>query len=384
MSNPILTPLRVTCVFGTRPDAVKMAPVVKELQSRPLQFAVRVVVTGQHREQLDQVLKVFEIVPDHDLAIMQHGQTLTQITTRALDGLDADLQSHAADILLAQGDTTTTFVAALAAFYHKVRFGHIEAGLRTGNPYDPFPEEMNRRLAGVIAKWHFAPTDDARANLLREGTDPATIHVTGNTSIDALKSVAGRPYEFEDETLRGVMQTLTEKNHRLILVTAHRRENWGDPMSQIAQALKLVSAQFPDTETVLALHKNPVVRETLVSALSHTPRVHLVEPPDYVPFVKLMQRATLILTDSGGVQEEAPTLGVPILVLRNTTERPEGVSAGTAKLIGTRTEDIVREATHLLTDPAFHAQMSRAGNPYGDGGAALQIADVLANEGFGG
>ena len=367
-------PIRVLCVFGTRPDAVKMAPVVLELLRRHETFAVRVVVTGQHREQLDQVLRVFAIVPDHDLAIMQHGQTLAQITTRALEGLDADLQANPADICLAQGDTTTTFVAALAAFYHRVAFGHVEAGLRTGNPYDPFPEEMNRRLVASLAKWHFAPTEPSRQNLLAEGYKPETIFVTGNTSIDALRSVAEKAYAFEDEILRGIVAG--EK--RLILVTAHRRENWGEPMAQIAHALFRLAGEFPDAEIVVAMHRNPVVRETLQKILSGVRGVHLIEPPDYVPFVKLMQRSRLILTDSGGVQEEAPTLGVPILVLRRTTERPEGVDAGTAKLIGTDEETIVAEARELLTNPAAHAQMARAVNPYGEGSAAKQIADVLA------
>lgn len=364
---------RVLCVFGTRPDAVKMAPVVRELQRYPQDFAVRVVVTGQHREQLDQVLRVFEITPDHDLAIMQHGQTLTQITTRALEGLDADLRAHPADLCLAQGDTTTTFVAALAAFYHKVPFGHVEAGLRTRNRYDPFPEEMNRRLAGGLAAWHFAPTEEAKRNLLAEGVAPESIFVTGNTSIDALRSVASRPYRFEDPAL----SALVAGEKRLILVTAHRRENWGEPMANIGRALARLAERFADCEIVVALHKNPVVRDTLRPLLENVPRVHLIEPPDYVPFVKLMQRATLILTDSGGVQEEAPTLGVPILVLRQTTERPEGVAAGTAKLIGTDTETIVAEAARLLTDAEAHAQMARAANPYGDGSAAERIVAVL-------
>jgi UDP-N-acetylglucosamine 2-epimerase len=364
---------RVLCVFGTRPDAVKMAPVVRELQRYPQDFAVRVVVTGQHREQLDQVLRVFEITPDHDLAIMQHGQTLTQITTRALEGLDADLRAHPADLCLAQGDTTTTFVAALAAFYHKVPFGHVEAGLRTRNRYDPFPEEMNRRLAGVLATWHFAPTEEAKRNLLAEGVAPESIFVTGNTSIDALRSVASRPYRFEDPAL----SALVAGDRRLILVTAHRRENWGEPMANIGRALSRLADRFADCEIVVALHKNPIVRDTLRPLLESVPRVHLIEPPDYVPFVKLMQRATLILTDSGGVQEEAPTLGVPILVLRQTTERPEGVAAGTAKLIGTETETIVAEAARLLTDAEAHAQMARAANPYGDGSAAERIVAVL-------
>lgn len=364
---------RVVCVFGTRPDAVKMAPVVLELQRHPEDFAVRVVVTGQHREQLDQVLRVFAITPDHDLAIMQHGQTLAQITTRALEGLDADLKAHPQDICLAQGDTTTTFVAGMAAFYHKVPFGHVEAGLRTRNLYDPFPEEMNRRLAARLATWHFAPTEPSRQNLLAEGVAPETIFVTGNTSIDALRSVAAQPYRFETGALREVV----EGAKRLILVTAHRRENWGEPMANIGQAVAQLAEEFPDCEIVVALHKNPVVRETLVPLLESVPQVHLIEPPDYVPFVKLMQRATLILTDSGGVQEEAPTLGVPILVLRRTTERPEGVDAGTAKLIGTEQATIVTEARRLLTDPDAHAQMARAVNPYGDGSAAAQIVSIL-------
>jgi UDP-N-acetylglucosamine 2-epimerase len=301
---------------------------------------------------------------------------LTQITTRALEGLDADLRDHPADICLAQGDTTTTFVAALAAFYHKVPFGHVEAGLRTRNRYDPFPEEMNRRLAGVLTTWHFAPTEEAKQNLLAEGVAPESIFVTGNTSIDALRSVASRSYRFDDPALR----TIVEGDRRLILVTAHRRENWGEPMANIGRALARLAENFSDCDIVVSLHKNPIIRETLRPLLENVPHVHLVEPPDYVPFVKLMQRAALILTDSGGVQEEAPTLGVPILVLRQTTERPEGVTAGTAKLIGTATETIVAEATRLLTDADAHAQMARAVNPYGDGSAAERIVAILRAE----
>ncbi len=350
-----------------------MAPVVRELRRFPDQFRVQVVVTGQHREQLDQVLRVFDLRPDHDLAIMQHGQTLTEITTRALAGLDAWLLDHPADICLAQGDTTTTFVAGLAAFYHKIQFGHVEAGLRTGSVYDPFPEEMNRRLASELARWHFAPTAWARQNLLAEGFDSDRIFVTGNTSIDALRSVAATTYRFIDP----VLSAIVDGPRRLILVTAHRRENWGKPMEDIAAALSHLAGAMPDCEIVVALHRNPVVREPLREALSSVANVHLVEPPDYVPFVKLMQRASLILTDSGGVQEEAPTLGVPVLVLRQTTERPEGVDAGTAKLIGTDTERIIEEASRLLTDPALHANMARATNPYGEGRAAEQIVSIL-------
>ncbi len=374
MDTPAL-PRRVLCVFGTRPDAVKMAPVVHELRRSPEQFTTRVVVTGQHREQLDQVLRVFDIAPDNDLAIMQHGQTLTQITCRALTGLDADLAAHPADICLAQGDTTTTFAAALAAAYHKVAFGHVEAGLRTRSLYDPFPEEINRMLAGRLAHWHFAPTEDTRQNLLAEGIDPATIYVTGNTSIDALQSVAAREYAFDDPVLRDVVAG----DRRLLLVTAHRRENWGEPMAHIAHAIAQIAAEFEDTETVVAMHKNPVVRDTLRPILEHVERVHLVEPQDYVPFVKLMQRATLILSDSGGVQEEAPALDVPVLVLRNTTERQEAANTGATRLIGTDTAAIVSAARELLTDTAAYGRMARAANPYGDGSAARQIVAALRN-----
>lgn len=367
---------KVVCVFGTRPDAVKMAPVVHALQKHADRFEVRVVVTGQHREQLDQVLHVFKLQPDHDLAIMQHGQSLAEITTRALQGLDADFTANPADICLAQGDTTTTFVAAMAAFYHKIDFGHIEAGLRTGNRFDPYPEEMNRRLIAPLSRWHFAPTEQAKANLIAEGIASADIDVTGNTAIDALREVSEFSYVFEEENLRNVVNS----SKRLILVTAHRRENWGAPMGQIAQALAAIASKFPDVEIVVAMHRNPTVRESLVPVLSRIDNVTLVEPQEYIPFVKLMQRATLIITDSGGVQEEAPTLGVPILVLRRTTERPEGVTAGTAHLIGTDTERIVEEASILLTDSEAHSAMSRAGNPYGDGNAAERIVARLLRD----
>ncbi|HLI49866.1 MAG TPA: UDP-N-acetylglucosamine 2-epimerase (non-hydrolyzing) [Chthonomonas sp.] len=366
-------PKRVLCVFGTRPDTVKMAPVVHALKRYPQDFTVRVVVTGQHREQMEQALRVFQITPDSDLAIMQHGQTLAQITVRALEGLDAELASHPADICLAQGDTTTTFVAALAAFYHKVPFGHVEAGLRTGKRYDPFPEEMNRRLTAPLATWHFAPTEQARENLLREGIAPNTIFVTGNTSIDALLSVAAQPATFDDPRLKAIV----ESDQRLILVTAHRRENWGAPMERIARALALLAQRFPDCAIVVPMHRNPIVRQTLQSVLAEVDGVVLVEPQEYVPFVHLMKRATLILTDSGGVQEEAPALGVPVLVLRETTERPEGVEAGTNRLVGTDTETIVAEASRLLNDPEAYAQMARAVNPYGDGHAAERIVTIL-------
>jgi UDP-N-acetylglucosamine 2-epimerase len=368
-----LSKVRVLCVFGTRPDAVKMAPVVQELQRHPDRFDTRVVVTGQHREQLDQVLRVFGLTPHRDLAIMQHGQTLAQITTRALAGLDEAIAAERPDVVLAQGDTSTTFVASLAAFYHKVTFGHVEAGLRTSNPYDPFPEEMNRRLTGVIARYHFAPTPESRDHLLREHVPAEHIWVTGNTGIDALLSIASQPYRFEDDSLRAIV----EGDRRVVLVTAHRRENLGEPLADICRAVARLAEEFADCEFVYAIHKNPAVREIARPLLEGRPRVSLIEPPDYAPFVKLMQRSALILTDSGGVQEEAPSLGVPVLVLRRTTERPEGITAGVAKLVGTETETVVAEARALLSDSVAHDRMARAVNPYGDGRAAERIRQAL-------
>jgi UDP-N-acetylglucosamine 2-epimerase len=367
------TPLQVMTVFGTRPDAVKMAPVVLELQRYEPHLRVTVVVTGQHREMLDQVLQVFRITPHHDLNIMQHGQTLTQITVRVLEGLDALLREQKPHVLLAQGDTTTTFVAALAAFYHQVAFGHVEAGLRTYHKYNPFPEEMNRRLAGVLADFHFAPTPKARENLLQEGVKPDSIWVTGNTGIDALLMVAEQPYPVTDPLLQQAM----ESPLRTILLTAHRRENWGEPLHRICTAVKQLVERFQDIQVVFPMHRNPLVRQIATEVLGGVSRIVLTEPPDYAPFVKLMQHSTLILTDSGGVQEEAPSLGKPVLVLRETTERPEGVEAGTARLVGTDTERIVEEASRLLTDEEAYEQMARAVNPYGDGKAAQRIRQVL-------
>ena len=364
---------KVLCVFGTRPDAIKMAPVVLELKRRPDQFVVHVAVTGQHREMLDQVLSVFEIVPDFDLNIMTQGQTLAQVTTRALNGLDPILAGEKPDWVLAQGDTTTTFVAALAAFYHQAKFGHVEAGLRTGNKYDPFPEEMNRLLTTRLATLHFPPTPESAANLRADGVGEDAIVLTGNTVIDALLDVAAKPYTPDDPILRDIF----DDPRRMILVTTHRRENWGEPMARIGRAVRLLVDAFPDTVAVVPWHKNPVVRDALRSILEGHPRVRLIEPQDYVPFVKLEQKATIILTDSGGVQEEAPSLGKPVLVLRETTERPEGVAAGTAKLVGTDTDLIVLEASRLLSDPEAYAAQSRAVSPYGDGQAARRIAEAL-------
>lgn len=350
-----------------------MAPVVLELAKHPKEIDLCVAVTGQHREMLDQVLSAFQIKPDYDLAIMQARQSLAGMTCRALERLDPILEEVKPDIVLAQGDTTTTFVASLAAFYHKVAFGHVEAGLRTDNKYNPFPEEMNRRLTGELADLHFAPTPEARKNLLAQGVRDDSIYVTGNTVIDALLLVASKPHEFEDETLAKA----TSDGRRIILVTAHRRENWGEPIRNICRAVKEIVRRYPDTAVVFSLHKNPIVREVVVPELEGVDRVHLVEPPDYVPFVHLMKSAYIVLTDSGGVQEEAPALGKPVLVLRETTERPEGVAAGNAKLVGADLEKIVAEASRLLDDKAEFDRMAKVASPYGDGRAAEQIRDAI-------
>jgi len=352
-------------VFGTRPEAVKMAPLVNLLKSRPDDFKCVVCVTAQHREMLDQVLEAFHIVPDYDLNIMQSGQTLTQVTTRALEGLEKVLTEVKPDIVLAQGDTTTVLAAAMAASYQQIAFGHLEAGLRTDNKFDPFPEELNRRLTGQLTDLHFSPTPRAVENLLREGISPDKIYLTGNTVIDALQQVrSSSPEEHGTES-------------RTLLVTTHRRENLGQPLEQIALALHDIVEKFPDTRLIHCMHKNPIVRQTLQPILGSHPRVQLIEPPDYLDFVRLMEGAHLVLTDSGGVQEEAPALGLPVLVLRRTTERPEGVTAGTAQLVGTERADIVAAASRLLGDPAAYAEMSQATNPYGDGKASERVAAAL-------
>jgi UDP-N-acetylglucosamine 2-epimerase (non-hydrolysing) len=354
-------------IIGTRPEAVKMAPLVNYLKSRPEDFKCTVCVTAQHRQMLDQVLQFFGITPDFDLDIMQSGQTLTQVTTRALDGLDGVLREKRPDLVLAQGDTTTVLTAALAASYHQIAFGHVEAGLRTNNKLDPFPEEINRRLTGQLADLHFAPTPQASANLLREGIAATSIYLTGNTVIDALQQVHAA----------GEQKQESGNGSRMLLVTTHRRENWGEPLEQIALALHDIVEQFPDTHIVHSMHLNPIVRETLQRILGAHPRVQLIEPQEYVDMVRLMEKAYLVLTDSGGVQEEAPALGLPVLVLRRTTERPEGVEAGTAQLIGTNREDIVRAASLLLSDRTAYDAMSHAANPYGDGHACERIAAAI-------
>lgn len=350
-----------------------MAPVILELAKYPDEIRQVVISTGQHREMLQQVLDVFRIQPDHNLDIMLPGQTLAQITSRVLERLDPLLTEIRPDILLAQGDTSTTFVASLAAFYHKIPVGHVEAGLRTDNKYDPFPEEINRRLTAPLADFHFAPTETSAANLRREGVASDRIYLVGNTVIDALLEVAARPYRFEDEELDRV----TSGPRRVITVTAHRRENLGAPLERICEAVRRLARAFPDVQVVFQMHKNPQVRNVIRGTLEGEDRVLLVEPQEYIPWVNLMKRSTLLLTDSGGIQEEGPALGKPILVMRETTERPEGVSAGTARLVGTAPDTIFSEAKRLLTDSEAYEQMSRATNPYGDGQAAARIVSVL-------
>jgi UDP-N-acetylglucosamine 2-epimerase (non-hydrolysing) len=371
--------MNILTVIGTRPEAIKMAPVVKALQDSPGCNA-QLCVTAQHRQMLDQVLELFQLTPDHDLNIMQPGQDLTDITRNILLGLRGILQQHRYDLLLVHGDTTTTMATALAAFYAKVPVGHVEAGLRTGNIHAPWPEEMNRSLVGRLASLHFAPTPRARDALLREGIDPASIQVTGNTVIDALQQVVAKIDA--DPALQQRFQAQFDQlnpSKRLILVTGHRRENFGDGFERICRALKRLS-QRGDVQILYPVHLNPNVQEPVQRLLSDAPDVLLIEPQDYLPFVYLMSKAHLIITDSGGVQEEAPSLGKPVLVMRDTTERPEAVEAGTVRLVGTDEDKIVSEANRLLDDPTAYQAMARALNPYGDGLAAARIRNTLLQE----
>ena len=365
--------IKVMTVFGTRPEAIKMAPVVLELGKYPDKIQPVVAVTAQHREMLDQVLNLFKIKPDHDLDIMAAGQTLFDITTRAMNGLNKVLEEEKPDIVLVHGDTTTTFAGALAAYYHQIDVGHVEAGLRTHNIYSPFPEEMNRKLTGSIAALHFAPTFTSEANLKAENVDSERIFVTGNTVIDALQKTANDDYVFESELL----QNIDYKNKRVILVTTHRRENLGEPMRHVYKALRQIVEEFDDVEVVFPVHKNPKVREVVAEELGGLNKVHLIDPLDYEPFANLMHRSYLILTDSGGVQEEAPALGKPVLVLRDTTERPEAVAAGTVKLIGTDRDVVYKEAVELLTNKEEYNRMSESVNPYGDGQASRRIIEAI-------
>lgn len=362
-------PIKVMTIFGTRPEAIKMAPLVLELKKRPDQFEVDVTVTAQHREMLDQVLEIFNITPDHDLDIMKSRQTLAQITTRALEGLDEVMQETKPDIVLVHGDTTTTFAASLAAYYNQIAVGHVEAGLRTWNKYSPYPEEMNRQLTGVMADLHFSPTTKSRDNLLEENKQKDQIFVTGNTAIDALSTTVTKEYDHP------VLEKVGDK--RLVLVTAHRRENLGENMQQMFRAIKRLVEAHENIHVVYPVHLNPAVQETAQDILGNDKRISLIEPLGVVDFHNFASRAHLILTDSGGVQEEAPSLGVPVLVLRDTTERPEGIEAGTLKLAGTEEENIFSLADELLSDTNAHQKMARAANPYGDGEASRRIADAI-------
>lgn len=366
--------LTVLSVIGTRPEAIKMAPVVQELASHSARVRSVVCVTAQHRTMLDQVLECFAIQPDYDLNVMRADQTLSEMTADLLRGIDSVLAQVRPDWVLAQGDTTTVFAAALAAHYHQVRFGHVEAGLRTGERYQPFPEEINRRLADALASLHFAPTERCRQALLKEGYPADDILVTGNTVIDALLEVAAQPYDWSAGPLAAI-----PNDHRIVLVTAHRRESFGAPLREICMAVRDLACQFRSeaVDFVYPVHLNPHVRQPVNEILAGLPNVHLLAPLDYVSFVHLMKRSTLILTDSGGIQEEAPSLGVPVLVMRNVTERPEGIEAGVVRLVGVTRAGIVEAAGLLLRDPPLHRAMSARANPYGDGHAASRIVAAL-------
>ncbi len=362
--------IKVMTIFGTRPEAIKMAPLVLELNKRSEEFESIVTVTAQHREMLDQVLRVFDITPDHDLNIMKDRQTLMDVTTRGLQGLDQVMKEVQPDIVLVHGDTTTTFIAGLAAFYNQIKVGHVEAGLRTWNKYSPYPEEMNRQLTGVLADLHFAPTTKSAHNLLQENKKEETLFITGNTAIDALKTTVLEEYSHP------VLDRVGDD--RLILLTAHRRENLGEPMRNMFRAIKRIVEEHDDVQVVYPVHLNPVVRELADEVLGNDPRIQLIEPLEVVDFHNFASRAHIILTDSGGVQEEAPSLGVPVLVLRDTTERPEGIEAGTLKLAGVEEETIYSLAKELLTNEEEYARMSKASNPYGDGLASKRIADAIS------
>jgi UDP-N-acetylglucosamine 2-epimerase (non-hydrolysing) len=375
---------KILSIFGTRPEAIKMAPVIKVLESRPEEFESLVCVTAQHREMLDQVLDLFKIKPDFDLDLMEDNQTLSQITARALSALDDVFKRIKPDWVLVQGDTTTTMVASLAAFYHGIPIGHIEAGLRTHNKYAPFPEEINRRITSVVADRHFAPTERAKQNLLREGIEEKRIYVTGNTVIDALLMVVAKQSSAEaqetwDHYFAKNFDISFNNGRKHILVTGHRRESFGKGFENICNALREIAHSYGDVEIIYPVHLNPNVQEPVRRILNNTERVHLIPPLDYEPFVYLMSKSCIILTDSGGIQEEAPSLGKPVLVMRETTERPEGVEAGTARLVGTDKNKIVSETLLLLRSKETYSTMSQAHNPYGDGKAAARITEGLLN-----
>lgn len=366
--------LKVMTIFGTRPEAIKMAPLVKALEDAPDMEPI-VTVTAQHRDMLDQVLHLFDITPDYDLNIMSQGQTLYDVTNRALMGLKSVLEAAKPDVVLVHGDTTTTFAGALASFYQEIPVGHVEAGLRTGDIYSPFPEEMNRKLTGSLATYHFAPTASSEANLKRENINTNHLYVTGNTVIDALDTTVKADYVFEDAAIN-----MLDANKRIVLVTTHRRENLGEPMRHVYQAIRDLLNDFEDIQVVFPVHKNPKVRQVVQEELGDVERVTLIDPLDYEPFANLMAKSYLILTDSGGIQEEAPALGKPVLVLRDTTERPEAVDAGTVRLVGTDKEAVYKAAYALLHDETAYKTMSNSVNPYGDGKASARILQALRHE----
>lgn len=374
--------MKILTVFGTRPEAIKMAPVVKALANHDA-IQQKVCVTAQHREMLDQVLELFDIVPDYDLNIMKQGQTLTTITTSVLTGIEKVLTEFQPDLVLVHGDTTTTFTATVAAFYQQIPVGHVEAGLRTGNLYSPWPEEGNRKLTGALTKLHFAPTKTSRENLLREGVEETNIVLTGNTVIDALLGV--KAIIDADDALKVQLQNrfqFLDQTRRSILVTGHRRESFGGGFERICSALAEIAGRYPEVDIVYPVHLNPNVREPVNRLLNTLPNVHLIEPLDYLPFVYLMMKCHIVVTDSGGIQEEAPSLGKPVLVMRDTTERPEAVNAGTVKLVGTDHDKIVAEVVRLLEDEDEYDRMSFAYNPYGDGKASSRIVDAIVSKHF--
>lgn len=359
---------KVMLVFGTRPEAIKMCPLVKELKKRE-ELQTIVCVTGQHRQMLDMVLEAFDVTPDYDLSIMKDKQTLFDVTTNILNCIKEVLEKEKPDVVLVHGDTSTTFVTALACFYLQIPVGHVEAGLRTYNIYSPYPEEFNRQAVSIISKFNFAPTELSKQNLLKEGKDPDSIYVTGNTAIDALKTTVRENYTHPELEWA--------KGSRLIMITAHRRENLGEPMRHMFKAIRRVMDEHPDVKAIYPIHMNPVVREIANEYLGDDDRIHIIEPLDVLDFHNFLSRSYLILTDSGGIQEEAPSLGKPVLVMRDTTERPEGIAAGTLKLVGTEEETIYNEFSRLLSDKEEYEAMSKASNPYGDGHACERIADVL-------
>lgn len=359
---------KVLIVFGTRPEAIKMCPVVNELKKRNSIDTV-VCVTGQHRQMLDQVLKAFDVVPDYDLSIMKDRQSLFDMTVSILEKIKPVLEKERPEVVLVHGDTTTTFVTALACFYLQVPVGHVEAGLRTRNIYSPYPEEFNRQVVSIVSQYNFAPTELSKNNLLDEKRDESTIYVTGNTAIDALKTTVSDNYSHPE------LEWASDS--RLILITAHRRENLGQPLHNMFRAIRRVLAEHPNTKAIYPIHMNPAVREVAAQELGDDDRIHIIEPLDVLDFHNFQSRSYLILTDSGGIQEEAPSLGVPVLVMRDTTERPEGIAAGTLKLVGTEEETIYREFSELLNDRAAYDLMAHASNPYGDGHASERIADIL-------